>query len=864
MRVSGLLMILAVGGLIAGVNAELVVNGDFETDTVNGNNQVVAITGWTGNETGGALRIDGATAEVPEAPNQVARMVGNKWIQQTVSGSWTANDILTFSFNACEVSWKSGLEGNRLFAMLRDPITNTKFFQDDLDLDGTHGGDGVTYGTWQSNQTFRFELPAYELINGTALGAQGGAVEGQDIKIYFYTSSAEDSINWLDNISLTISAGGPPPMLKFGSPFQDGMVLQRGKPIKVWGTADSNNEVSISINGTTAVGISGVDGSWMIELPSMLAGGPYELEAVGNGETNTLMDVLVGDVWITFGQSNMVRPLSEMTNKQTYIDDIATNRMIRCLQIAQDAALSPQESGSMIWLDNSNPGSWGSVAAVFAHQMHEASGVPTAVIWAAWGSSSIEGWMPVQMTNDFPHFDTMMDHYQSIGEYIAGDIISSRLPAGYSTNLEGITAMVNGTETWDDIFIRTRPNIIYNQRIHPLLNFGISGFVWYQGEANAGTAENVAQYGFSLPGFVKEYRQLFGQGDLPFLGVQLPSYNSAHWAWFRESQSRIAALSNAYVAVTLDTGLVTDIHPYDKEPIGQRLALLGRKYVLGENIEAHGPTFESMSVSGDDVTIHFSHASGLSTDDALDPAEFELAGSDEIWHDATSSLISGVNVIIHSSSVLTPIAVRYAWSPAPVNEVNLINSVGLPAAPFRTDDWAMPDLGAQAPMAVHDAYDVLTNTALVVAAFGVLENDIDLNRDVLSASLVSDVANGTLSLASDGSFIYIPNTDFIGYDVFVYTASDGTLSGDAAVTISVHATVVTEIGEIEMEIMPGATEMQFTWDGQLGATYVLESTTNLVGGAWGIIANVPGSGNPISVTDNMDQINAFYRVYLAE
>jgi sialate O-acetylesterase len=580
--------------------------------------------------------------------------------------------------------------------------------------------------------------------------------------------------------------------LLFGSPFQNGMVLQRGKPIKVWGTSAPTNEVSVSINGTNVVGMSDIDGNWKVELPALTAGGPYELMAVSGTQTNTLTDVLAGDVWIAFGQSNMIRPLSEMDNKQTYIDDISSNRMIRCMEVDLDAALTPQSEGGMTWRDNSNPGSWGAVAAVFAHQMHAGSGVPTAVIWAGWGSSSIEGWMPMQMTNDFPHFDGMMEYYQSIGEYSDGDTTSSMLPSGYSSNEDGIAAMINGTETWNDVFIRTRPNIIYNQRIHPLLDFGISGWVWYQGEANSATEEDVAQYGFTLPAFVTEYRELFGQGDLPFLGVQLPSYNSSNngkvaWQWFRESQDQLATLSNAYVVVTLDTGNPSDIHPTDKEPIGKRLALLGRKYALGEAIEAHGPMFGNMSVVGNQVTIGFSHADGLTTDDALDPAAFELAGSDQVWYTATSSSISGTNVVISSSSVASPVAVRYAWSQAPVDEVNLVNSAGLPAAPFRTDDWAMPGLGAQAPMAINDAYDILTNTMLVVAASGVLENDIDLNRNVLSASLAIDVAYGSLALAADGSFSYTPNAGFAGYDSFVYTASDGALSEDATVTIAVRA-----------------------------------------------------------------------------
>jgi hypothetical protein len=394
--------------------------------------------------------------------------------------------------------------------------------------------------------------------------------------------------------------------------------------------------------------------------------------------------------------------------------------------------------------------------------------------------------MPSQMADDFPHFDEMLENYQSIGEYNDGDTISDTVEDDFSSNLEAITAMINGTEAWNDVYIRTRPNIIYNQRIHPLLNFGISGFVWYQGEANSSTAENTAQYGFTLPAFVTEYRELFDQGDLPFLGVQLPSYNSTYWPWFRESQDQLLTLNNAYVAVTLDTGNPIDIHPTDKEPIGKRLALLGRKYALSEDIVAHGPIFDSMSIDGANVTISFTYADGLTTDDALDPAEFELAGADEVWYEATSASISGSDVTISSSSVSTPLAVRYAWSPAPVDEVNLVNSDGLPAAPFRTDDWAMPDLGAQTPQAIADAYDLLVGETLVVSASGVLANDMDLNRDALSASLVSDVAYGTLSLLSDGSFSYTPVAGFAGTDSFTYAASDGALSANAVISISVN------------------------------------------------------------------------------
>ncbi len=238
--------------------------------------------------------------------------------------------------------------------------------------------------------------------------------------------------------------------------------------------------------------------------------------------------------------------------------------------------------------------------------------------------------------------------------------------------------------------------------------------------------------------------------------------------------------------MTIDTGLPGNIHPPDKAPIGQRLSLLARKYAFDDPIEAHGPIFSSITINGSQVTIGFTHADGLTTNDGLDPATFQLAASDQVWYSATSSSISGTNVTISSTSVPAPVAVRYAWTPAPVYEVNLVNSDGLPTAPFRTDFWPIPDLGAQAPQAVADLYATHANQTLAVPKEGILGNDMDLNHDPLTASLVDDVAHGTLTLSADGAFTYIPNAGYTGPDSFTYQCSDGGLSSAVkAATINV-------------------------------------------------------------------------------
>ncbi|MEP4076699.1 sialate O-acetylesterase [Haloferula sp.] len=597
--------------------------------------------------------------------------------------------------------------------------------------------------------------------------------------------------------------GTPPSSLSLASPFQERMVLQRGKPVNIWGQADPSTAVSVTIDGETANGTSEPDGSWKLTLPTLNPGGPHTLTVTSGSDSIVLNDVLIGDVWLCFGQSNMVWSLNSTGASwhTAYETAIEANDNIRCLKVTQFGALTAQEkstvpgghyvSGGMNWLDKSDVGPWSAVGSVFSYQMHQATGVPTAFIWAAWGSSSIEGWMPSELAPDLPHFAELLPDYYQVND--AGNVESYATNNGFATNTEALTSLFtngwSGATSSHDIFVRTRSNVIYNQMIHPLRDFGISGFVWYQGEANAGPIETVAEYGFSLPAMITEYRSRFGQGDLPFLGVQLPSYNSTNWPWFRESQSRMETLPNAYVATTIDTGLSGNIHPPDKEPIGIRLSLLARKYALGESIEAHGPTFDSMSVSGNEATITFTNATGMNTNVSAGLFQISDTGTPETFVNANAVSVSGNEVTISAPGVTTPAEVRYAWIPVPNAFTTLENGSGIPASPFRTDSFELPGLGAQAPQSIDDAYEVAQNTVLNVPAVGILANDIDLNQDVLTANLITDVSDGILSLQPDGSFTYTPHGGFAGTDSFTYDCSDGGLtSASATVTITVAGT----------------------------------------------------------------------------
>lgn len=332
--------------------------------------------------------------------------------------------------------------------------------------------------------------------------------------------------------------------------------------------------------------------------------------------------------------------------------------------------------------------------------------------------------------------------------------------------------------------------------IHPVLHYGISGFIWYQGEANSTDIRDAVQYRYTLPGLVKEYRERFNQGDLPFLGVGLPSINrndADHWNWFRESQATIENMTNGHMLVSVDTGDTgTNIHPTDigKGIIGERLALLARKYSLAENIVADGPRYSSMSISGNTITLEFDNSDGLKTSDNQSPDGFQIAGANMVFVDATNTAISGSQVTVSANSIASPVAVRYAWFKRTKTFVNLVNQTDLPAAPFRTDSFSISDLGAEAPQSVDDNYQIEMNSTLtVITAEGVLSNDFDLNDNDLTASVINDVSFGSLTLNPDGSFTYIPDTGYAGPDSFSYQVSDGTLNSAVA---TVNITIIGE------------------------------------------------------------------------
>ncbi|QDU91260.1 hypothetical protein Pla175_46800 [Pirellulimonas nuda] len=466
--------------------------------------------------------------------------------------------------------------------------------------------------------------------------------------------------------------------LQLGSLFQDHMVLQRERPVPVWGTATPGAAITVEFADQKKNATADAAGGWRVDLaPLEACFEPRTMRVASSSgpEAIVLSDVLVGEVWICAGQANMVMPAGRAPKVNALVPKA---KNLRTFQVENTVAFDEQETCAGQWR-LAGPGS--AVAFAFAYYLEQSADAPIGIILSAWGSSSIEGWMPRDMTERLPHFAAIMEGFDA------------DLPA--KERVEAILAKPGERATRDDIFLRTRPNILYNAMMKPLAPYACRGLVWYQGEANANSAAGMQQYGKTLPLWIERYRRLWGSEDAHFLVVMLPGFGqrfggpvepedpaALSWAWMRESQLRAQDLPAVGVVNTIDLGMLGNIHPNDKLPIGRRLALLAARDTLGKDVVAQGPTMSRVEASGDAVTVYFDHADGLKTSDGRPPTAFWLAGDEAHWTPAEARIEAGA-VVLRAAELPAPRYVRYAFSAKPT--VNLVNGAGLPAYPFRTD-----------------------------------------------------------------------------------------------------------------------------------------------------------------------------------
>lgn len=477
--------------------------------------------------------------------------------------------------------------------------------------------------------------------------------------------------------------------------FTDHMVLQQGMTVPIWGWAEDGEKITVEFAGQK-VTTTAKNGRWMAKLKNLKPGAPGTLKVSGtlSGKNSLIQvnDVLVGEVWLASGQSNMEWALNKSFSPTNDIKNSA-NPNIRLFTVPKLKLDGPTNNVNARWQEcgpETVPG-FSAVAYYFARDLQKALGVPVGIIHTSWGGSPAEVWIRQDRMSMNPEYKRdILDKYLEDQKKLA--------PQMAQWEKQRDAAKAAGTNFSGRRPSQWKPSELYNGMIANLIPYAVQGAIWYQGESNAGRAW---QYRRLFADMIKNWRNDFDR-DFTFLEVQLAPFDkskrrsleqitasptNSDWAELREAQLLATKnLKKVGMAVITDAGDKDDIHPTKKEPAGARLALLARKIAYGEKIVADGPTYDGVKFKNGKAILSFDNVgSGLEAKGGA-LTGFAVAGEDEkfVWANA---MIEGDRIVVSSPSVAKPVAVRFGWSDFPV--VNLFNKQGLPATPFRTDDWDM-------------------------------------------------------------------------------------------------------------------------------------------------------------------------------
>jgi sialate O-acetylesterase len=467
------------------------------------------------------------------------------------------------------------------------------------------------------------------------------------------------------------------------------MVLQREKPIHIWGWSAPGEKVSVEFHGTSREAAGNSLGKWSVFLPPETAGGPYPLTVTG-GNRIVLEDVLVGDVWFASGQSNMEMPLKGFPGAP--LKDSAAEiahagqPLIRLLHIPNKAADFPLRNSDASWsvCSPESAASFSAVAYFFGRELVAHERVPIGLIDATWGGTVAEAWMSLEgISADaalMPVFATRARMMQTQAETAAIQAEEKR---------EDQAARQAGQapphHDWRPDPASWAPAALFNGMVSPAVDYPIKGVIWYQGESNS-RADFAPMYAKLFPALIADWRTQWHAGNFPFLFVQIANFKSngsEGWAVVREAQRRSLAVANTAMAVTVDIGDPDNVHPADKQTVGARLALAARALAYGENVEYSGPLFRQAAPDGGSMRVWFDHGANGLVAKGGGLQGFEVAGDDGRFV-AVAARIDGQTVVAGDARVAEPKYVRYGWANAPV--VNLFNSEGLPASPFTSQD----------------------------------------------------------------------------------------------------------------------------------------------------------------------------------
>jgi sialate O-acetylesterase len=482
--------------------------------------------------------------------------------------------------------------------------------------------------------------------------------------------------------------------------FSDHAVLQQGRPVPVWGSAAAADPITVTFRGQTARTVAGADGRWVVYLkPLSASSDPADLVVAGQS-TVTVHDVVVGEVWLCSGQSNMEFTVAGNWSKVDNADAevaAADYPLVRQLKIERAVATAPAATAKTGGWQPASPKTVGEFTAVgyfFARDIHRALGVPVGIVFSSWGGTPIESWMSDAARGSTSVAGTLDARWRkAMSEWPPERV--ARYPADMAAwqeaEADAEATHTKNTLPWpqppatDDS--PSRPGGLYNAMIAPLQPGALRGILWYQGESNV---EHAGEYAEMLNTLIRSWRAGWGQGDLAFYFVQLANFGDRldvtdrGWARLREAQAQVLGAPATGMAVTIDIGNAEKVHPTNKQDVGRRLALIAKAQVYGIPGGFSGPVFAGEARAGKALRVSFANAGAGLVARGAAVKSLEVAGTDRVFHPATAE-IEGATLLVSSPGVDEPVAVRYAWSNSP--EANLYNDAGLPAAPFRSDNW---------------------------------------------------------------------------------------------------------------------------------------------------------------------------------
>ncbi len=454
--------------------------------------------------------------------------------------------------------------------------------------------------------------------------------------------------------------------------ISDGAVLQRNAPIRVWGQGDPGAEVQATLGESKVVSTVAPSGAWELSFPAMKAGGPYRL-TVRSGESVVMAsDLLVGDVWVCAGQSNMYWPLHN-TEGGTEAIQAASNNDLRLFTVARAAADEPLESVQGGWLpaNKYTVSNFSAVGYYFGQMVQQETGIPIGLLMSTVGGTLANNWTSQDVLEENPDSVAYFERYERLKAAYPAEL------AAYKKALKSNPQAERPREPE-----KRQPGGYYNGMIAPLFSFPVAGVIWYQGESDSWKHEHYDRF---LRDMIQNWRDGWQQPALPFLIVQLAGFEGKqgvddNYPHIRETQRRVAQEPNNGLAVAVDVGDATDIHPRNKAPVGQRLALTALATVYGQDVAYHGPEVSAVVKSGDRLIVTFdSGAKQVMDKNGGSLTGFEVAGPNGIFYAATATL-EGERVIVSSTEVKEPVTVRYGWAGFPA--MDLVNDADLPAPPF--------------------------------------------------------------------------------------------------------------------------------------------------------------------------------------